>query len=159
MPTLRERKEDIVILAQAFLREFSVENNKEIKSLSDEALALLRSYAWPGNVRELRTAIEHGVVMSNEPTINSSHLPYFLSSSEPMVPVHTDQTSNQPVNKEQKEEISLASEEEFNLHVLELHAIRRALKHTNNNRTDAARLLGISRRTLQRKIKDLDGPE
>ena len=86
MPTLRERKEDIVILAQAFLREFSAENNKELKALSDDALALLRSYSWPGNVRELRTAIEHGVVMSNEPIIESRHLPYFLSSPEHMAP-------------------------------------------------------------------------
>ena len=156
MPTLREREEDIVILAQAFLREFSSENNKKLKPLSDDALAMLRAYSWPGNVRELRTAIEHGVVMSNEDVISSQHLPYFLNSAEPLPVARDDQSAPAAQQKAQKEEIPLASCEEFNLHVLELRAIRRALKQTSNNRTEAARLLGISRRTLQRKLKDLE---
>ena len=156
MPTLREREEDIVILAQAFLREFSSENNKKLKPLSDDALAMLRAYSWPGNVRELRTAIEHGVVMSNEDVISSQHLPYFLNSAEPLPVARDDQSAPAAQQKAQKEEIPLASGEEFNLHVLELRAIRRALKQTSNNRTEAARLLGISRRTLQRKLKDLE---
>ena len=156
MPTLREREEDIVILAQAFLREFSSENNKKLKPLSDDALAMLRAYSWPGNVRELRTAIEHGVVMSNEDVISSQHLPYFLNSAEPIPVRGKDQSAPAAEQKAQKKEIPLASCEEFNLHVLELRAIRRALKQTSNNRTEAARLLGISRRTLQRKLKDLE---
>ena len=156
MPTLREREEDIVILAQAFLREFSSENNKKLKPLSDDALAMLRAYSWPGNVRELRTAIEHGVVMSNEDVISSQHLPYFLNSAEPLPVARDDQSAPAAEQKAQKEEIPLASDEEFNLHVLELRSIRRALKQTTNNRTEAARLLGISRRTLQRKLKDLE---
>ena len=156
MPTLRERSEDIILLSHAFLREFSSENNKDIKPLSDDALKLLRSYAWPGNVRELRTAIEHGVVMSNDAVIGSNHLPYFLSSSDdpsiPDQPILTVQSAKMG----EKDENSLASEGEFNLHVLEMHTIRRALQRTDNNRTDAARLLGISRRTLQRKLKKLE---
>lgn len=153
MPTLSERAEDIVILAQAFLREFSSENDKKLKPLSNEALAMLRSYTWPGNVRELRTAIEHGVVMSNEDVIDRQHLPYFLTSAEHSLSISAAQGSTQA---DQKEEIPLASNEEFNLHALELQAIRRALKQTNDNRTEAARLLGISRRTLQRKLKELE---
>ena len=156
MPTLREREEDIVILAQAFLREFSSENHKKLKPLSDDALAMLRSYSWPGNVRELRTAIEHGVVMSNEDVISSQHLPYFLNSSEPLPVGKDDQMTPAAEQKAQKEEIPLDSDGEFNLHVLELRAIRSALEQTSNNRTEAARLLGISRRTLQRKLKDLE---
>lgn len=156
MPTLREREEDIVILAQAFLREFSSENNKKLKPLSDDALAMLRAYSWPGNVRELRTAIEHGVVMSNEDVISSQHLPYFLNSAEPLPVARDDQSAPTAEQKAQKEGIPLASDEEFNLHALELRSIRRALKQTTNNRTEAARLLGISRRTLQRKLKDLE---
>ena len=158
MPTLSERAEDVVILAQAFLREFSSENHKKLKPLSNEALAMLRSYTWPGNVRELRTAIEHGVVMSNEDVIDSQHLPYFLNSGEHNSSVNTAQRPPLADEAEggQKEEIQLASNEEFNLHVLELQAIRRALKQSNDNRTEAARLLGISRRTLQRKIKDIE---
>ncbi len=150
MPTLKDRAEDIILLSQAFLREFSLENNKEIKPLSDHALAQLRAYPWPGNVRELRTAIEHGVVMSNGPVIDTHHLPYFLGTTD-ATPVITPPPAPQI---DGNEENSLAYEGEFNLHVLELRTIKRALRHTNNNRTDAARLLGISRRTLQRKLKE-----
>ncbi len=149
VPPLRARKEDIVLLTQAFLREFSTENSKELKPLTDDALELLRAYSWPGNVRELRTTIEHGVVMCNETHIDVRHLPRFLTSDE-------HNTSSEAATNEsyhEKGEKSLASDDEFNLHVLEQRTIERALNYTDNNRTDAARLLGISRRTLQRKLK------
>ena len=101
-------------------------------------------YSWPGNVRELRTAIEHGVVMSNDPVIDVRHLPQFLSfQSVPFV-----QSSPHPKN-------SLDAVAEFNLHALETSTIRAALSTAGGNRTRAADLLGISRRTLQRKLKEL----
>lgn len=149
MPPLRERREDIALLTQAFLREFSSENGREAKPLTDAALALMQAYPWPGNVRELRTAIEHGVVMSNDPRIDIQHLPRFLSSVAPEIPTFPAAAVTPP----EKDEKSLASDGEFNLHVLERRTIERALQHTQQNRTDAARLLGISRRTLQRKLK------
>ncbi len=152
MPTLRERADDIVILSQAFLKEFSLENNKELKPLTDTALALLRAYPWPGNVRELRTAIEHGVVMSNDSTIDIRHLPSFLSNTSADLPPTTAASAHQIW---EKTEMQLDSDEEFNLHALEIRTIQQALLHTRDNRTDAARLLGISRRTLQRKLKEL----
>ncbi len=151
VPPLREREEDIVLLSQAFLREFSLENGREIKPLTDDALALLRNYPWPGNVRELRTAIEHGVVMSNDPVIDVRHLPSFLNQAQ--FPADTNTSLERAVEK--NEENSLASDVGFNLHLLEIDTIQRALRHTKNNRTEAARLLGISRRTLQRKLKEL----
>ena len=154
MPTLREREGDVVLLSQAFLREFSLENNKEVKPLSDQALALLRSYPWPGNVRELRTAIEHGIVMSNNETIDVKHLPTFIQNSESSTKSIKINTNSSALSEDEKNEKPLASEQEFNLHELELRTIRRALMHTKNNRTDAAQLLGISRRTLQRKLKE-----
>jgi len=155
MPTLRERAEDVVLLSQAFLKEFSLENGKDLKPLSDNALKLLRSYSWPGNVRELRTAIEHGVVMSNDSVIDVKHLPSFLSQTEQSTSQVSDtQMDILPISTE-KQENSLASEDEFNLHELEIRTIQRALQFTKNNRTDAARILGISRRTLQRKLKEL----
>jgi len=153
MPTLRERPEDIILLAQTFLREFSLENNKEIKPMTDAALSLLQNYSWPGNVRELRTAIEHGVVMSNDPVIDACHLPYFLKNN----PTHQlALPPPDPSTISEKNEMRLDSEPEFNLHALEARTIRQALQHTNDNRTEAANLLGISRRTLQRKLKELD---
>ncbi len=144
MPTLRERPEDIVLMANAFLREFAEENQRPVKPLTDAAIHRLVTYPWPGNVRELRTAIEHGVVMCNDDTIAPSHLPAFLDGGT------TIPAPPAPAGKN-----TLAEPEGFNLHTLESHTIRRALAETQDNRTQAAELLGISRRTLQRKIKEL----
>ena len=144
MPPLRTRREDIVLLANAFLHEFAKENDRPVKPLTDEALAKMIAYPWPGNVRELRTAIEHGVVMSNDPVIDVRHLPQFLLSQSA--------GSLQPPASNNN---SLAGVGEFNLHALETNAIRSALANARGNRTQAAELLGVSRRTLQRKLKEL----
>ncbi|MDA7517360.1 sigma-54 dependent transcriptional regulator [Akkermansiaceae bacterium] len=141
MPPLRERREDIVLLAGTFLEEFARENNRPIKPLTDAALTGLLSYSWPGNVRELRTAIEHAVVMSNQDTLDLFHLPDFL-----------DGPKRAPDSQSEKN--TLAPMDEFNLHAREQRAIRGALAATGGNRTKAAILLGISRRTLQRKLQD-----
>lgn len=148
VPPLRDREEDVVLLANTFLREFAEENGRPLKPLGDDALAVLRFYRWPGNVRELRTAIEHGVVMSNQKRIELHHLPAFLVQPAPSG-VDSRPNLTSPGEKD------LAPAGEFNLHALEHHAIRSALRHTGGNRTKAAELLGISRRTLQRKLKDL----
>ncbi|MCF7667436.1 MAG: sigma-54 dependent transcriptional regulator [Akkermansiaceae bacterium] len=143
MPPLRSRREDIVLLANSFLAEFAKENQRPLKPLTDEALKLLLAYPWPGNVRELRTAIEHGVVMSNDSQIDARHLPNFLQETPALT-----KRSSIPKN-------SLDDPKELNLHVLEAKAIRVALAFSDGNRTHAAELLGLSRRTLQRKLKEL----
>ncbi len=144
MPPLRVRREDVVLLAGAFLQEFAKENDRPVKPLTDAAMQLLLSYPWPGNVRELRTAIEHGVVMSNDSVIDVRHLPQFLHSQ--MVPA---------VQSPRPAKNSLDAVPEFNLHALETNAIQSALATAGGNRTHAADLLGVSRRTLQRKLKEL----
>ena len=144
MPPLRDRREDIVLLANSFLQEFAKDNNRPVKPLTDAAMQLLLAYSWPGNVRELRTAIEHGVVMSNDSVIEVRHLPQFLHLQVLALGNSTPSTK-----------ISLAGEAEFNLHSLETKTIRAALSLAEGNRTHAADLLGLSRRTLQRKLKDL----
>ena len=148
MPPLRTRREDIVLLANSFLQEFAKENERPFKPLTDEALARLVAYGWPGNVRELRTAIEHGVVMSNDSVIDLRHLPQFLVSPGP-APARVEPAAG-PMFKN-----SLDAPAEFNLHALETNAIRAALATARGNRTRAAELLGLSRRTLQRKLKEL----
>ncbi|MGE9271392.1 MAG: sigma-54-dependent transcriptional regulator, partial [Verrucomicrobiales bacterium] len=145
MPPLRERAEDIVLLTGGFLREFAEENGRPVKPLSDAAMACLRQHTWPGNVRELRTAIEHGVVMSNDPVIDLQHLP---------AGVRGDASVPKPTSDGK---IDLAGPPEFNLHALENRTIRAALAQAEGNRTHAANLLGISRRTLQRKLKEIEG--
>lgn len=155
MPNLREREEDIVLLSQSFLKEFSLENNKKIKPLSDAALELMRNYTWPGNVRELRTVIEHGIVMSNDSSIKVRHLPTFIQNPDEKLNQNSESILSPSRRSQEKGEKPLASEVEFNLHKLETRTIQSALDYTKNNRTDAAQLLGISRRTLQRKLKEL----
>ena len=142
MPPLRQRKEDVVLLADSFLEEFAKENSRPLKPLTEAAMGLLYAYDWPGNVRELRTAIEHAVVMSNQSTLDVQHLPDFITGGG-----HTFES--------QSSKNTLAPEEEFNLHTLERRAIQSALRETDGNRTKAAELLGISRRTLQRKLRDI----
>ena len=144
MPPLRDRREDIVLLAGSFLQEFAKENDRPVKPLTDDAMLLLLAYAWPGNVRELRTAIEHGVVMSNEAVIEARHLPQFLRFPAAAIGISPPPTKN-----------TLAAPTEFNLHALETNTIRAVLSLAGGNRTHAADLLGVSRRTLQRKLKDL----
>ncbi len=144
MPPLRHRREDIVLLANSFLQEFAKENERPVKPLSDAALQLLLGYNWPGNVRELRTAIEHGVVMSNDSVIEARHLPQFL---------HFQAVAREDSPSSAK--MALDGPAEFNLHALETNTIRAALSLSGGNRTHAADLLGVSRRTLQRKLKEL----
>ena len=141
LPPLRMRSEDIPLLTNAFLREFAKENNKSIKELSTDAMRTLIDYQWPGNVRELRTAIEHGVVMSNGTKITLRHLPAAIRGENPLI--------------QAKVEFSRKNDSQtFNLANMEAKLIANALSHTNENRTEAAKLLGISRRTLQRKLKE-----
>lgn len=142
MPPLRERREDIVLLANSFLSEFAKENGRPEKPLTEAAMSSLLNYGWPGNVRELRTAIEHSVVMSNQSELDIQHLPDFITG------LGHDFGSSSVKN-------TLAPKEEFNLHALEQRAVQGALRVTDGNRTKAAELLGISRRTLQRKLRDV----
>ncbi len=148
MPALRERPEDILLLADAFLAEFAAENKKPQRPLSEPARDLLVHYPWPGNVRELRTSMEHGVVLAKGETITPDDLPATLRG------VLSHNFTNSATNLPPVGESLLEHFTEFNLHTVEDRLIRAALARTNQNRTDAARLLGISRRTLQRKLKE-----
>ena len=154
MPPLRDRREDVALLAAAFLKEFARENNKELKPLSPEALHAVRNYLWPGNVRELRTAMEHGVVMCNSDRIELQHLPPQLqAASSP--PVAGKTSGDPPPDNGNNTQNGLVPHGVLNLSLLERNAIRQALAQSNGNRTAAALLLGISRRTLQRKLQEL----
>jgi two-component system response regulator AtoC len=141
MPPLRTRREDIVLLANVFLKEFAAENGRPVKPLTDSALERLLAYDWPGNVRELRTAIEHGVVMSNESEIGLRHLPVFLAAGGDLRPEAAGLAA-----------VTGPDPGILNLQELETRAIRSALAAADGNRTRAAELLGVSRRTLQRKL-------
>ena len=144
LPPLRERSEDVVLMSNAFLKELGAENRKEGLRFTRPALDALTAYDWPGNVRQLRTAVEHGVVMCNGTEISPADLPEYLHSKR-------QNGANGHQNKLPPDFV-LDKRPVYNLKSLEQEAIRRALLATNGNRTEAARLLGIDRRTLQRKM-------
>lgn len=151
MPPLRDRREDITIMSTKFLAEFAEENNREVKALSDAAREVLLVYSWPGNVRELRTAMEHAVVLSRTDEILPQDLPEAVAGGSAV-----KMRANQPAVVAPQNLVT--SEESLNLQSMEREMIRRALAQTKSNRTEAATLLGISRRTLQRKLKEMKLP-
>jgi len=131
LPPLRERKEDIPLLAQHFLKKFAVENQKEITGFSPEANDFLLNYEWPGNVRELENAIERAVILAKNPYIEVADLP--------------------------QESLTLArsTAQAKSLAEIEKNHILNILSRTHgNNLSEAARILGISRATLYNKIKE-----
>ena len=139
LPPLRERKKEIPRLVSAFIKEFSEENMKDIQGISPEALELLSAYDWPGNIRELRNCIERMVVLASGNILELSDVPV-LKKSEMI----------------QMEEIDPPAADPLNLENSEKELIRKALAECGNNRAAAARKLGISRRTLYRKLENLD---
>jgi DNA-binding NtrC family response regulator len=145
MPPLRERKEDIPLLVRTFLRHFCKVNEKPLLDLTADAMNALLTYSWPGNVRELRTAIEHGVVMAHGSKITLRDLP-------PNVRTATGATLPGGITpaKAFGEKASA-----LDLHETEKRLIMQALATTNGNITNAAKKLGISRRTLHRKINEM----
>ena len=154
MPPLRERKSDIPVLVDHFLAEMAALNNKPVKPPAEDVLPALMSYDWPGNVRELRAVIEHGVVMSNGAKILLRHLPHHLSGAGTpglRVPVPAARIAGAPGAA-----VSAVPGADLSLEKMERAFIHEALARTGNNRTEAAVLLGLSRRTLQRKLKEMD---
>jgi len=139
LPPLRERVEDIPLLAQAFLREFARENDKPVTKISPEAMDVILRHSWPGNVRELRTAIEHAVVLCKSDRITPRDLP---PSARNAGGIPTRAAAAKPAAND------------LSVHEAEKQLIIRALKETNGNRTLAAKKLGLSRRTLYRKLAE-----
>lgn len=130
LPPLRERGEDVILLAEHFLEKFAHKYKRPITSLSRDALEKISSYSWPGNVRELQNVMERAVILSSGKVLKGDQI--FLQT---------------PERKRQQENESL------NLEKLERDTIEKALVRSAGNLNKAAELLGISRFTLYRKIK------
>jgi PAS domain S-box-containing protein len=140
LPPLRDRKEDIPLLVANFLKQFAKENAKPERELTSEAMEAILACDWPGNVRELRTAVEHGVVMATGAKIGLRDFPMSLR-----------QAGSRPPGKA----VLPTSGSYLNLHESEHRLIMRALDESKGNRTKAAQRLGISRRTLHRRLQEL----
>jgi DNA-binding NtrC family response regulator len=141
MPPLRERKDDLPLLIQAFLKEFATENDKKVTEFTTEAMDVLLRYQWPGNVRELRSVIENGVVLARSDKVGIRDLPERVFGSS--IPSGSSGTTAGATG--------LSS---LNLTEMEQHLMRQALLACRGNRTEAAGKLGISRRTLHRKLRE-----
>jgi len=130
MPSLRERKQDIPILLKHFLRMYNVKYSKEITGFSKEAMELLKMYDYPGNVRELENIVEGVVILSEDKIMQKDVLPEII-----------------------KNQFAVTTENNFELGQAEKKHIIRILEFVNYQKTKAANLLGIDRKTLYQKIK------
>ena len=132
IPPLRDRGEDVLLLADYFLQRYIHKYKKEINGLSREAKQKLMRYHWPGNVRELQHAIERAVILSDSSLLKPAN---FMLQPQPEKKVDTDEI--------------------LNLEQLERHAIERAMKRSEGNLSRAAEYLGITRYALYRKLEKL----
>ncbi|NOZ25513.1 MAG: sigma-54-dependent Fis family transcriptional regulator [Nitrospirae bacterium] len=135
VPLLRERKDDIPLLVSEYVNEFCVRENK-VLTVSDEVMRIFQEYHWPGNVRQLRNVMERAVVLSKGDTITPRELPEEFTSL-----------------KESKKRDAPGSTFKT-LSELEFEAVRDALRACNGNKSKAARMLGISRKALYKRLKD-----
>ena len=135
MPPLRERISDIPLLVKRFVSKYAKENNKRIERVSDDALSALISYSWPGNIRELENMIEHAVVLCNKKIIGRNHFRFLANPHE------ADAQYAPPIPGSSLEEI-------------EEYAIKKTLEAAGGNRSRAAKILKISLRKIQYKIKE-----
>jgi two-component system response regulator AtoC len=136
IPPVRERREDILPLARHFLSDANSTFHKAVKRLSTETESLLLAYAWPGNVRELKNLIERLVILSTGDTIEADQLPVPFSAATdgPL----TEEVASQPRT----------------LEAIERAYILKVLRQVNGNKSEAAKILGITRQTLRKKLTE-----
>jgi two-component system response regulator AtoC len=136
LPPLRERKEDIPVLSQHFLRKYSTATRRNVNEITREAMERLMAYNWPGNVRELANVIERAVVLGSGPTVTLGDLPGRIVAREPMAA---------PDSLSYREGVNAARKQ----------LILRALSQTQGNRSAAAKVLGLEAKYLLRLMKSL----
>jgi len=135
LPPLRDRQEDVLMLAQHFVEEFNRKHNVSIEGVSDEAAALMKAYHWPGNVRELRNVIERAVVLCKSDWIDDSALPPYVRTATPQSKKFVIAVGSTTVAEVEKE------------------LIIRTLQEAGNNKAEAARQLGVDVKTIYNKLK------
>ena len=136
VPPLRERGDDVSLLVQFFVEKFAVKNRREVAGITSECMQLLGAYQWPGNVRELENAIERGVILMRGEYLTEKSLPL-------------------PIQK-QGAQSNVAAVQGTSLEEVEKQQILKTLEETGGNKSEAARRLGITRKTLQNKLQKYD---
>jgi DNA-binding NtrC family response regulator len=140
LPPLRERREDIPLLVEGFLKKCGEARNKEMKGVTEGALAMLMDYLWPGNVRELENVIERAVTLSRGEKITPDDLPPSIQGA-----------------RGERRVLEEAAEKTLQLHEIEKEYIKKILEKTGGNKYQAAQVLGIDRKTLYRKLAEIEG--
>lgn len=152
IPALRDRRDDVLPFADFFLKKACAELGKEIEGFEPEVLELFEKYPWPGNLREFRNVIRRAALLTSTPLINASVLPQEIIQpsdiyERPAGLQHTAALSNTPLKAPDLKEAASQAEYE---------TILRVLKQVNYNKTKAAEILKIDRKTLYNKIKDYE---
>jgi len=160
LPPLRKRMDDVPLLVNHFIKKHGKDINKEVHGISDNALSLLKSYHWPGNVRELEHLIERAVVLCQGATITTDELPQDLTHSETVtadpIPAPIPAGNKTDPFSTSVSSVSSVLAENDRLPGREGTRILETLAKCGGNKAKAARLLGIDRSTLYRKIRELD---
>jgi len=139
LPPLRDRREDIPILVEAFLKKCAEVRHKEVKGVSESALAMLMDYSWPGNVRELENVVERAVTLNRGEKIAPDDLPAVVQGA-----------------RGDRRVLDEAAEKMLPLHEIEQEYIKKILDKTGGNKYQAAQALGIDRKTLYRKLGEIE---
>jgi len=136
LPPLRERREDISLLVQHFINHFNSELKKEISDVSENVLQVLLNYSWPGNVRELENVIQRAMTLSRHDVLQAEDLPPIL------------------LRKEDEDLFEKGLKEKYTIDQLEREYIKKVLVEVNGNKSKAAEILGLDRKTLYRKLQE-----
>jgi two-component system, NtrC family, response regulator HydG len=148
VPPLRERPEDIPLLAQEFLVRFAEKNRKTIKGFTPQAMDRLLRHPWPGNVRELMNAVERGVVLSRGEYLEEAELSLLMPDQRAVAPLPSKPNGAPLVGQPSSPDDSSSS-----LEAVERETILRTLEAAGGNKSEASRRLGITRRTLHQKLR------
>lgn len=140
MPPLRERREDIPLLVEAFLKKCAEASKKPVRGIGESALALMMDYPWPGNVRELENVVERALTLARTERILPEDLPPTIRGA-----------------RGDRRILDEAAERTLPLHDVEKEYIQRILEKTGGNKYQAAQVLGIDRKTLYRKLAEIEG--
>jgi DNA-binding NtrC family response regulator len=150
LPSLRDRKEDIPLLAEYFIKYFNLQFQKNIKKINDSVINLLIQYQWPGNIRELRNVMERAVILETMNTLQAESFPGEIVTLNETTKTFTQEETSFNFTSEK---LQFPFDENLSLYDIEKLMIKQALQKTDFNQTKASELLGISRDTLRYKIK------
>jgi nitrogen regulation protein NR(I) len=163
IPPLRERGDDMPLLAHHYLKRYSKELNKDVSRLAPETLEILQRYSWPGNVREMQSVLKQAILQATGPVLLPEFLPPPLHGGDKPAPaavvhaIHAEQLAEQDLTHFIHDRLQAESTDLFaEFHALtERHLFVQVLRHTGGNQSQAARILGITRNTMRAKLAAL----